>query len=128
VQVLDLLDALRKEFHIDTHRLYVAGQSNSGFGTWNLITKEPGVFAAAIILCGGGNPELAGNVKEMPIWSFQGDMDNRTFLDGNRSMIAAIKKAGGNPRYTEYAGMGHEIWDRVFKEPGLVDWLFAQHK
>jgi hypothetical protein len=43
-------------------------------------------------------------------------------------MIAAIRKAGSNPRYTEYSGMGHEIWDRMFKEPGPVEWLFAQHK
>jgi hypothetical protein len=43
-------------------------------------------------------------------------------------MIAALKKAGGSPRYTEFAGVGHEIWDRVFKEPALVEWLFAQQK
>jgi hypothetical protein len=43
-------------------------------------------------------------------------------------MIAAIRAAGGKPRYTEYPGIGHAIWDRVFSEPGLVEWLFAQHK
>jgi hypothetical protein len=43
-------------------------------------------------------------------------------------MIKKIRKAGGNPRYTEYAGDGHEIWNRVFREPDLVEWLFAQHK
>jgi predicted peptidase len=128
VQVLGILDELTMEFHIDSRRLYVAGQSAGGFGTWNLITKKPGVFAAAIVLCGGGNTDLAGNVKDMPIWSFQGDADFPGFLNSNRNMIAAVKTAGGNPRYTEYPGVGHEIWDRVFKEPGLVEWLFAQHK
>ena len=42
--------------------------------------------------------------------------------------IAAIKKLGGSPRYTEYKGADHDIWIRTFKEPGLADWLFAQHK
>jgi hypothetical protein len=69
---------------------------------------------------------LAPNVTHLPIWSFQGDKDFPPFLNSNRDMIAAIRKAGGSPRYTEYPGMGHEIWDRVFKEPGLVAWLFAQ--
>jgi predicted peptidase len=128
VQVLGILDALKMEFPIDSNRLYVAGQSIGGFGTWNLITKKPGVFAAAIILSGGGNADLAGNVKDMPIWSFQGDADGPAFLNSNRNMIAAVRKAGGKPRYTEYPGMRHEIWDRVFKEPDLVEWLFAQHK
>jgi len=126
-QVIGILDSLKMEFHIDSRRIYVAGQSMGGFGAWNLITKEPDVFAAAIILCGGGSPALAPNVTHLPIWSFQGDKD-LSFLNSNRNMIAAIRKAGGSPRYTEYPGMGHEIWDRVFKEPGLVEWLFAQHK
>ena len=64
----------------------------------------------------------------MPIWAFQGDADSATFRDSNRSMIAAVRKAGGMPRYTEYPGMGHAIWDRVFMEPDLVSWLFNQHK
>ena len=126
--VLEILDSLKMEFSIDSKRLYVAGQSLGGFGTWNLITKKPGVFAAAIPLCGGGNPALAANVKRMPIWSFQGDADRAPFLDSNRRMIAAIRGAGGKPRYTEYPGVGHEIWERVFKEPDLVDWLFNQHR
>jgi predicted peptidase len=128
VHVLAIVETVEKEFHIDSKRLYIAGQSLGGFGTWNLITKKPGVFAAAIILCGGGNPGLAGNVKRMPIWSFQGDMDDAVFVKSNRNMIAAIRKLGGNPKYTEYPGIGHDIWNRVFSEPDLVEWLFAQHR
>jgi predicted peptidase len=128
VLVLGMLDSLKVEFSLDTKRLYVAGQSIGGFGTWNLITKKPDVFAAAIPLCGGGDPALGANVTQMPIWAFQGDADNATFRDSNRAMIAAIRKAGGKPRYTEYRGVGHEIWDKVFKEPDLVSWLFNQHK
>jgi len=127
-QVLGILDSVKSEFRIDAKRIYIAGQSMGGFGAWNLITKKPELFAGAIILCGGGNPFLAENVKHLPIWSFQGDADGAIIRDTNRNMIAAVKKAGGNPRYTEYPGMGHEIWNRVFKEPGLVEWLFAQHK
>ncbi len=43
-------------------------------------------------------------------------------------MIAAIKKAGGHPRYSEYKNVAHEVWIPAFAEPGLVDWLFAQHR
>jgi predicted peptidase len=128
ILVLDILDAIQKEFSIDAHRLYVAGQSMGGYGTWSLITKRPSIFAAAIPLCGGGNPSFASRAAKTPIWAFHGDMDDNVPVAETRNMIAAVKKAGGNPRYTEYKGMGHEIWDRVFKEPGLVEWLFAQHK
>ena len=126
--VLDILDSLQQEFGIDSQRLYVAGQSMGGFGTWSLIAKRPNIFAAAIPLCGGGKPALAARAAKIPIWAFHGDKDDDVPVTETRNMIAAVKKAGGNPRYTEYKGMGHEIWDRAFKEPGLVDWLFAQHK
>lgn len=127
LQVLGIVESLQKEFRIDSSRIYVAGQSAGGFGAWNLITKKPGVFAAAIILCGGGNPDLAERAKDLPIWSFQGRLD-REIRDSNRRMIAAVEKAGGRPRYTEYTNLGHDIWDRVFQEPGLVEWVFAQHR
>jgi predicted peptidase len=128
VQVVGILESLKIEFNLDSKRLYISGQSFGGYGTWNFITKKPDLFAAAIILCGGGNPDLAARAKSIPIWAFQGDADNSQIIASNRAMIAGVEKAGGTPHYTEYAGMGHNIWGRVFTEPGLVDWLFAQHK
>jgi hypothetical protein len=35
-------------------------------------------------------------------------------------MIAAIKKAGGHPKYTEYPDEEHNIWDKVSRTPGLL--------
>src|SRR5262249_37073634 len=46
--VLELLTSLEKEFNIDTSRIYIAGQSMGGFGTWHFITEKPDLFAAAI--------------------------------------------------------------------------------
>ena len=45
--VIELLDALPKEFSIDPDRIYVTGLSMGGYGTWDLITRLPGRFAAA---------------------------------------------------------------------------------
>jgi predicted peptidase len=45
-----------------------------------------------------------------------------------RNMIQAIKKAGGHPKYTEFAGQGHNIWDLTLKTEGVWDWLFAQRQ
>ncbi|HEY2380021.1 MAG TPA: prolyl oligopeptidase family serine peptidase [Terriglobia bacterium] len=127
-QVLDILDIVRKTYSIDEARMYIAGQSNGGIGTWGLITKKPGLFAAAVPLCGAGNPKLAARAIGTAVWAFQGAKDDTIPPEYSRSMIAAMKLAGGTPRYTEYKDLGHEIWDRVFQEPELEDWLFAQHK
>jgi predicted peptidase len=124
--VLEILDGLRSAFNIDPQRLYVAGQSDGGYGTWDLITKRPQLFAAAIAVCGGGAPARVGRVAAMPIWAFHGDADKVVPVNASREMIAALRKAGGMPRYTEYKGVGHDSWPRAFAEPGVTDWLFAQ--
>jgi predicted peptidase len=123
-----IVDALEKEFSIDPRRIYVSGQSNGGNGTWDLITKRPSLFAAAVPLCGGGNPALAGRVTHIPIWAFHGEKDDVIPPVYSRSMIAEIRQKGGSPRYTEYPGVGHDVWLHALKEPELVDWLFAQHR
>jgi predicted peptidase len=117
---------LEKEFRIDTSRRYVAGISGGGFGSWHFICTRPKMFAAAIPICGGGDPEFAKQIKDIPVWAFHGEKDTNVPVEYSKGMIAAIKKEGGNPKYTEFAGAGHYIWDRVENTPGLIDWLFAQ--
>jgi len=126
--VLGVLDSVRAEFNIDGARIYVAGQSDGGYGTWNVITQRPDLFAAAIPLCGGGFPRLAARIAKMPLWVFHGREDDVIPVSESRNMIAAIRKAGGRPRYTEYARIGHDIWERTFSEPQLVPWVFAQRR
>jgi hypothetical protein len=43
-------------------------------------------------------------------------------------MIAALKEAGGDPKYTEYPGVGHNSWDKAYAETAFYDWLFAQKR
>jgi len=41
-------------------------------------------------------------------------------------MISAIKKAGGQPLYTEYQYGTHQIWECVRETQEVWKWLFAQ--
>ena len=126
--VLGILDAVRTEFNIDSRRIYVAGQSDGGVGTWNVIMQRPSLFAAAIPLCGAGDPSGAFRIATLPIWAFHGARDTVIPVTESRKLIAAIRKVGGHPRYTEYRTIGHDIWIPAFSEPGLVDWVFSQHR
>ena len=126
--VVEILESLKTEFRIDPARVYIAGQSMGGYGTWELITRRPDLFAAAIPLCGGGSRERAAAIANMSIWVFHGGSDTTVPVTESRKMIAAIKAAGGNPRYTEFKGVGHDVWLHAFKEPDLVDWVFAQRR
>lgn len=126
--VFDAIIALDRQFSIDEKRRYVAGLSRGGFGAWNFICKHPEMFAAAIPVSGGGDPRLAPEIVKVAVWAFHGAKDRNVPVINSRNMINAIKNAGGNPRYTEFPDEGHNIWDKVSTTPGLLDWLFAQHR
>ncbi len=126
--VLELLDAVRKQYNIDPDRVYVAGQSMGGFATWDLLARAPERFAAALPLCARANTSAAKNMKRVAIWAFHGDADETVPVSGSRDAIAAIRAAGGEPKYTEYPGVGHNVWEKAFAEPDLLPWLFKQKR
>jgi predicted peptidase len=123
---LELIKDLQRGFSIDDGRIYVAGQSLGGFGAWSLITAYPRRFAAAVPLCGGGDESKARQLVREHVWAFHGEIDASVSVERSRTMIAAIRRAGGSPRYTEYKGEGHVIWEKAFKAPELLPWVFAQ--
>ena len=125
---LDIVRALAREMPIDERQLYVTGQSMGGAGAWNMIAHRPGVFAAAAICCGSATGDDVRPLARLPLWNFHGDADRTVPVAVSRDRIAALRKAGGRPVYTEYAGVDHNVWEWAFTEPALVDWLFAQRR
>ncbi|MFO0877962.1 MAG: PHB depolymerase family esterase [Gemmataceae bacterium] len=124
--LLALIDQVCKEYPIDKNRIYLTGLSMGGYGTWDLLCRKPTLFAAGIPVCGGGDEKHAKKLVGIPIWAFHGDKDLAVKVERSRNMIEAIKKAGGEPKYTEYPGVGHDSWTRTYKNPEVLDWLFAQ--
>ena len=123
---VEIVHGLCREFPIDQRRIYVTGQSMGGGGTWNLITHVKGLFAAAVPVCGSETMDQAEDAARLPLWNFHGDADDTVPVAVSRARIAKIRKAGGKPIATEYAGVGHNSWQWAFTEPSLPEWLFAQ--
>jgi predicted peptidase len=126
--VFGALGALQLEFNLDAARYYIAGGSGGGYATWDYLSRRPDMFAAAIPMCGGGNPVTAVRIAHIPVWAFHGDVDRNVPVSGSREMIAAIRAAGGEPKYSEFRGVGHNVWPEVQSTPGVFEWLFAQKR
>jgi predicted peptidase len=125
---LEIVDGLCREFTIDERRIYVTGQSMGGAGTWNVMTYRPQFFAAALICCGSVSTEDGTGSIATPLWAFHGDSDKTVDVSSARDRIAARRKAGGHPLYTEYAGVDHNVWEWAYTEPELVKWVFSQRR
>lgn len=125
----ELLDKIVKEKSIDRSRIYVMGASMGGYGTWNFVMRYPKLIAAAVPICGGGDPSMAHVLKNIPIWAFHGDQDKTVPPSGSQDMVDAIHKVGGNKiELTIYEGVQHDSYTRAWKSPKLVEWVFRQKK
>lgn len=123
-----VVDSMIEDAAVDKNRIYITGLSMGGYGTWDAIARRPDFFAAALPVCGGGDPTTAEKIKHIPIFCFHGDEDKAVAVEKSRAMISAIKEAGGSPRYTEYKGVGHDSWTQTYADDATHDWLFSQRR
>lgn len=124
--LIEVLDKVMDEYPIDPSRIYVTGVSMGGFGTWDLITRFPNRFAAAVPICGGGDDRVAERIKHVPVWVFHGADDDVVPPRLSRKMVAALQNAGASPGYTEFPGIKHGSWWQAYREPYLMPWLTKQ--
>jgi predicted peptidase len=152
---LATLDHTLAEYGGDRRRIYLVGLSMGGFGTWYLALRVPALFAALVPICGFTSSQLVGagrpgsdlpaapvpgvderdaarhakvamRLGKKPVWLFHGADDPVVPVSESRAMATALRTVGGEVRYTEYEGVGHDAWDRALAEPELWRWLLGK--
>ena len=126
--LIKLIKQLCKSERIDTSRIYITGVSMGGYGTYDAITRYPGLFAAAVPVCGAGDTAKAATIKHIPIWIYHGAEDPAVSPAHTYNMNAALVKAGAHPGVTIYPTIGHFSWLGAYIDPLMIEWLFQQHK
>ena len=121
-------DKIERQCPVDPSRVYLTGISMGGYGTWALAAEAPGRFAAVAPICGGGDPATARQLKKLPIWNFHGAKDPTIPIELSRRMVDAVKKAGGNVRFTVYPPAGHDSWTATYNNPALYRWLLSKKR
>ncbi len=125
---MQVVEAMLADAAVAKNRVYIAGLSMGGYGTWDALARRPELFAAAIPICGGASVEQVRAFKHIPLWCFHGSADNVVNVERSRELIAALKAAGGEPRYTEYPEVGHNSWTQTFASEETFQWLFQQKR
>jgi poly(3-hydroxybutyrate) depolymerase len=126
-QVIRAIQVLETTYSIDLNRIYVTGLSMGGAGTWEIITRYPFFFAAAVPMSGWG----AGSYEKItgiPIWAFHAANDGTVGVNGSDNSVSAVRQLGGRVIYTRYATGGHGIWPTAYANPNLFPWMMAQRR
>jgi poly(3-hydroxybutyrate) depolymerase len=124
--LLQLVDNLGREFGLDPNRLYVTGQEMGGFGAFNALRSDPNMWAAAVVVSGGGDPNSAAGFAHVPVWIFTGEKS--PIIHYPRDMFLALKAAGGHPKLTLLNGAATACWAEVYESQSVWDWLFNQRR
>jgi predicted peptidase len=119
---------------IDRSRLYLTGLSQGGLGSWAWNILEPELFAATVPVCGGAAPTNVAVLKNKPLWAFHAAADPIVPADFTRQAVAALRSAGGQPRFTEYDAqtyffpIAHFSWVPAYQNEEMRAWLFSQKR
>jgi predicted peptidase len=117
------------KYPIDKNRIYIMGYSMGGTGTWEFILRHPDLFAAAIPMCGASDPTHAFLLQSVSIWTFLGENDELYKLSDTKEMVLKLKESDRKEvKFTVFPNSGHAIWNRVFEDRKVLDWLYSQSK
>lgn len=122
-RIVAAMDAAMDTYRIDADRVYLTGLSMGGYGTWEAIERIPDRIAAAVPICGGGNPIGLAAAREVPVWAFHGAMDPVVPLSASAGMVSRLRAAGGRVRFTVYPDAGHDSWTETYATPEVYEWL-----
>ena len=149
--VTHVIQQAKMTFNIDPDRVYLMGESMGGWGTWNVATRHPDLFAAIAPIYGGADyhsqmPEealskltpldqffqekdsswaMAESLLNLPILVHHGDVDQSVKVEYSRYGVRLLERWGYNVRYIELPGYGHEELN-IFGN--VVNWLLQYRR
>jgi predicted esterase len=125
--VMNVLALMRKNYNIDSNRIYLAGHSMGGIGTWYLGVQFPEIWAAIAPFSGLGDAKSVERMKNIPEFIVHGDADPTVNVQSSRTMVAEMKRLGVEYQYIEVPGGSHSsVVAPNFK--GAFDFFDAHRK
>lgn len=130
----ELYDLMVKTYSdIDTKRVYLAGFSAGAGQVYNELALHPDLFAAGLAADGTGDVDNMPQIyvaQHVPLMAFVGGPHDPINPKRNglvfEQKIAAL---GGSMTCISYPNLDHwQVGNSFLQEPGVIDWLFAQHK
>lgn len=123
-----LLKQIIKKYQVTRKQIYVGGLSMGGMGTFEIVSRNPDLFAAAFPICGGADTASAIKLRNVNWWIFHGAKDDVVAPEFSKRIVTALQKLNVNVKFSLYPEANHNSWDNAFAEPQLMAWLFSNKK
>ncbi len=127
LDVLEVIRDVERHYRVDRSRIYLMGHSMGGYGTNNVATRHPDLFAAVAPAQGTGSIELAGNLRHVPWFEASSEQDLDAGAADARRLYAALSERGYDAKLLVYATKIHEYSSIYDNLEGLFA-FFAEHR
>jgi len=117
---------VQARYNVDPDRISMTGLSYGASGTWHYAATHPGELSAILPVAGAGRNEDIPALLDIPIWTFSAMEDELGAASDWEQFVEDLEDAGANITATELPGSSHEIWDRVYRDQEIIDWLLSQ--
>jgi predicted peptidase len=124
-----LIDDFSSKHNVDKSRIYIVGLSMGAYGTYEMVARNPGFFAAAIAISGDGDLNRAHNMAKTQWKIYGGKKDDIVSSDKSEKMAKALQNSGAKVSLKIYPNANHVgSWVNAFAEPDFCSWLFSVSK
>lgn len=122
-RALRILDAVEKDYSVDTKRECLVGLSMGGSGALDIATRTEDRWSAMVVVSAMAKTSDAPKIAKIPTWVFHAASDPLVPTQVATNMVDAINAAGGRAYYTEVTKRAHDLSNVVFTQNAFTEWL-----
>jgi pimeloyl-ACP methyl ester carboxylesterase len=127
MDVMEVLRDVEQHYRVDRSRIYLMGHSMGGYGTNNVATHHPDLFAAVAPAEGTDSIDLAGNLRNVPWFETSSEEDLDAGAQDAKKMYGALSDAGYDATLLVYDFKIHEYSSIYDNLPALFR-FFGRHQ
>lgn len=123
----DILEWTKRNYAMDSTRVYVLGMSLGGYGTMDFAAAYPHKIAAAMALCGGCTAKNKDGLGTLPLWIMHGTADRAVPVRQSKAVVEELQGKGldSRLRFDWLQGANHGALARILYMKKTYEWLFS---
>lgn len=126
-KINDVLEWTKKNYAMDSTRVYVIGMSLGGYGTLDFAGTYPEKIAAAMALCGGCTLKDKSGLGKVPLWIIHGTADRAVSIKQSKVVVEELQNSDNDARlrFDWIKGASHGALARILYMNKTYKWLFS---
>ena len=123
----DILEWTKKNYAMDSTRVYVLGMSLGGYGTMDFAAAYPDKIAAAMALCGGCSAKDKSGLGRLPLGIIHGTGDRAVPVKQSQTVVKQLQDTNNDKRlrFDWLRGASHGALARILYMRKTYEWLFS---